>query len=982
MAITFVNAATNKASSTSATGTLPASIAVNDLLVAAIVAASYSAEPSGWTLRATAGTLRVYTRLYQSGDSAPAWTVGSGNWIVGIAAYRGVDTTTPVRTATIATSGPGWADSSSVTSPSVVAGDTLVHAAATTNQTYTSTPPSGMAERLDTTQGRALTLADEIGTASSGSVTRANTWTGYNDMLGAMFALIPASGGGGSPPAAPSGLTATPASATQVNLSWTDNASDETAFTVERSPAGAGTWSVLSSGVAANATSYSDTTASANTNYDYRVKATNGAGSSSYATATNARTYSGAPTSPGASATSSSAITVSWTAPSGGATSYKVERSTTGTGGWSQIASGVTSTSYGDTGLAAGTTYYYRIRATNATGDGAYSSNASATTSGGGSPPSAPTSPGASALSSSSIRVSWSASAGATSYTVERSPNGTSGWSAVVTGHAGSPYDDTGLSPSTTYYYRVIAVNGAGSSSPSSVASATTSAAGSGTTYAASGSWRWIQVEWPTSHRHKQTTISGTVAGGTTSVYLATSLDGVTWHWFSGPLTSGVLISVASQAAAESAAISLAAITGNRLTLPTMVEARFYRLYFRNSTHATTWREYYPRRLVQADDVEAEAIRAIHISAGAVTADKILVGALDGFVITGATIRTAASGARIEMSGSAIYAVDSGGVVRAEMNTTGFITRDSAGNIQVQATAATDGALTAGGGKVTLDKTGMWLVAQAAAGDIGSTVAWRASGTFFAGLNAYYSSGGQGNSKLATGDAGSGAGSTVELTAERTGSNPVVLQLLHSTTARQVAILSGASPVLTYSITNNRLSLTGDITASGGLNLGTATGAAAGQAVVRGTTNGYYLHDRTENTLWGMYATGGTLHVENVVGGVIALLTNTGNLTIDGTLTESSDARLKRDITRIGSARGALRALARLASTYTRADGRRYSGFIAQDVAAIPELAHLVSEGIDGNLGIHYSGFIPYIVAALGELLAERPVTVPVTPGR
>lgn len=196
MAITFVNAVANKNSGTSATGTFPASIAAGDFLVAAIVAASYSTEPSGWDLRATAGTLRVYTRFYQSGDGVPAWTVGSGNWIVGISAYHGVDTTTPVRSGTVGTSGPSWAQSSSVTSNGVQAGDTLVYAAATTDQSYTSSPPGTMQERIDTTQGRALTLCDEIGVGSGGNLARANTWSGWNNMLGAMLALVEATGGG------------------------------------------------------------------------------------------------------------------------------------------------------------------------------------------------------------------------------------------------------------------------------------------------------------------------------------------------------------------------------------------------------------------------------------------------------------------------------------------------------------------------------------------------------------------------------------------------------------------------------------------------------------------------------------------------------------------------------------------------------------------------------------------------------------------
>ncbi|WP_437593313.1 cellulose binding domain-containing protein [Sorangium sp. So ce1000] len=89
-----------------------------------------------------------------------------------------------------------------------------------------------------------------------------------------------------------------------------------------------------------------------------------------------------APISLTATASSASAISLSWAA-SSGATSYDVYRSTTsgftpGTG--NLIASGVTSTSYNSTGLAASTTYYYKVTALNAGGASAASTQASATT--------------------------------------------------------------------------------------------------------------------------------------------------------------------------------------------------------------------------------------------------------------------------------------------------------------------------------------------------------------------------------------------------------------------------------------------------------------------------------------------------------------------------------------------------------------------------------------------------------------------------
>src|SRR5439155_10935556 len=89
--------------------------------------------------------------------------------------------------------------------------------------------------------------------------------------------------------------------------------------------------------------------------------------------------------------------------------------------------------------------------------------------------PAPPTGLSASPLNASQIRLSWTASSGATSYKIQRSPDGSTGWTQVGTS-AATTFTDSGLTPSTSYSYRVLASNGPGSSAPSNVASATTSA--------------------------------------------------------------------------------------------------------------------------------------------------------------------------------------------------------------------------------------------------------------------------------------------------------------------------------------------------------------------------------------------------------------------------------------------------------------------------------------------------------------------------
>jgi hypothetical protein len=75
-------------------------------------------------------------------------------------------------------------------------------------------------------------------------------------------------------PAAPSGLIATPDAQWRINLSWTDNASNEQLFKIERSSDGGATFTVIDTTLE-GVTSYTDITAVAGTTYQYRVRAAN-----------------------------------------------------------------------------------------------------------------------------------------------------------------------------------------------------------------------------------------------------------------------------------------------------------------------------------------------------------------------------------------------------------------------------------------------------------------------------------------------------------------------------------------------------------------------------------------------------------------------------------------------------------------------------------------------------------------------------------
>ncbi len=92
------------------------------------------------------------------------------------------------------------------------------------------------------------------------------------------------------------------------------------------------------------------------------------------------------PSNGSASAISSSQIDISWNDNSNNEDNFQIQRSPTGNGDWSQIATvNANTTNYSNTGLNANTTYHYRVRARNTAGNSNWSNTTSATTQSGGS---------------------------------------------------------------------------------------------------------------------------------------------------------------------------------------------------------------------------------------------------------------------------------------------------------------------------------------------------------------------------------------------------------------------------------------------------------------------------------------------------------------------------------------------------------------------------------------------------------------------
>ena len=199
---------------------------------------------------------------------------------------------------------------------------------------------------------------------------------------------------------------------------------------------------------------------------------------------------------------------LSWTSVSN-ATTYIVEKSTDGTN-WTQVTT-TTGTSYTDSNLAAGT-YYYRVKAQNGNGTSNPSNVVTITIQ--AQPPAAPTLSGT--ANGSEADLSWTSVSGATGYIVEKSTDGTN-WTQVTT-TTGTSYTDSNLAAGT-YYYRVEAQNGSGTSSPSNVVSVTIQSTPpplGAPTLTATADGTNVDLSW-------------TAVSGATNYILQRSSDGTSW---------------------------------------------------------------------------------------------------------------------------------------------------------------------------------------------------------------------------------------------------------------------------------------------------------------------------------------------------------------------------------------------------------------------------------------------------------------------
>jgi hypothetical protein len=376
---------------------------------------------------------------------------------------------------------------------------------------------------------------------------------------------------------------------------------------------------------------------------------------------------------------------------------------------------------------------------------------------------------------------------------------------------------------------------------------------------APSSTWRETTADWSITNRLRPVTLASD--GGKQGVLVtADTMDssrvlGGTLRYFGGPIgsTSGgylALTEYASLALAQASPFQVP-IDG-RVDLPAMVDARYMRLYHRSTdASAHTVYEFVPRRIVQAEDIEAESIKAINISAGAVTADKI-------FVLTLAAITANIGGLNIDTGGylwqgtgtaasptTGLKIFNSGGVGKLSTYNTGV----------EQVTLDTDGKLKAGAGKAVLDANGITILTSGAYVPEQAYRIGDASGGVYGTVDALYVAGSAHTVRVRSASVASEL-STLELDAyaPSTKTATIDMQLQSGLTFYSTfkAATDGATSTVNISAQGSagRITLASPVTASFGLNMGSATGASTGQIA---TSDSIGIGDAVQSNIRGYF---------------------------------------------------------------------------------------------------------------------------------
>ncbi|MBT0663850.1 fibronectin type III domain-containing protein [Geobacter pelophilus] len=273
-------------------------------------------------------------------------------------------------------------------------------------------------------------------------------------------------------------------SSSQINLAWTDLAT-ETAYILERKTGTGGTWSQVGSNLAQNSITYNDTGLYSGTLFYYRLKGRNASGDSAYSAEVSATTLLQAPTLNTATGTNTTTVALGWTdtnnSPNGNESNYQASYAAcTNTdpvscadvngaywGGWTNVTAFATNSVSGNvTSLIPGRSYKFRMQGLLTGANSTFSSpERTATT-----VLPTPAAPTTSNISNNSVTLTWTDILGETNYDIIKDGVRLNLALAKDT----ITYTVTGLSPATAYNFQVYAYNGLSSSTSTATPATTT----------------------------------------------------------------------------------------------------------------------------------------------------------------------------------------------------------------------------------------------------------------------------------------------------------------------------------------------------------------------------------------------------------------------------------------------------------------------------------------------------------------------------
>ncbi len=272
----------------------------------------------------------------------------------------------------------------------------------------------------------------------------------------------------------PTGLTASPTSGTEVDLSW-NSVSGATGYTVYTSADNI----TFTSHVVTTSTTFTHTGLSLGQTVYYKITVTTIAGESAQSSSVLATTYSlaGAPTNLTLTNPTPTTARFTWIVPNNGGDpnmTYTLQRSTDNANWLSHLPASTNTVD--DNSLSYGQLYYWRVNSVTSAGIGGTSNTVSYIT------PNLPTAPTSltaalTGTTNSASVLNWGSPSNTSGYTVigyqiERNDN-SAGWSVLVadTGNSGTVYTNTGLTAGTNYVYRISAITAVGMGPASNTAS-------------------------------------------------------------------------------------------------------------------------------------------------------------------------------------------------------------------------------------------------------------------------------------------------------------------------------------------------------------------------------------------------------------------------------------------------------------------------------------------------------------------------------